>query len=64
MNISLDAAHCNTGKGGDSMATYAVTCANCQHQRSFPTQQLADADAAAHSRENPTHTAKVHKERR
>ncbi len=44
------------------MATYAVTCANCIHQRSFPTQQLADTDAPAHSRANPTHTVKVHRE--
>jgi hypothetical protein len=44
------------------MATYAVTCANCIHQRSFPTQQLADTDAAAHSRANPTYTVKVQRE--
>jgi len=47
---------------GSSMATYAVTCANCIHQRSFPTQQLADTNAPAHSRANPTHTVKVHRE--
>jgi|HubBroStandDraft_6_1064221.scaffolds.fasta_scaffold7538348_1 hypothetical protein len=44
------------------MAIYAVTCANCQHQASFPTQELADADAAAHSRANLKHTVKVHRE--
>ena len=45
------------------MATYAVTCTNCIHQRSFPTKQLADADATAHSRANPKQTVKVHQER-
>lgn len=45
------------------MAAYAVTCANCLHQRSFPTRVQANADAAVHAQENPTHSVEVHQER-
>ncbi len=45
------------------MATFAVTCANCLHQRTFPTQEQASEDAAAHAQANPTHSPMVHQER-
>jgi hypothetical protein len=45
------------------MASYAVTCATCKYQRSCPTRERAQADAAVHADANPTHSVGVHQER-
>ncbi len=44
------------------MPTYSVTCTHCLHQRSFPTQVQARADADAHAKANPSHSPKVTEE--
>ena len=38
---------------------YSVICTSCLYQQAYPTRREADTDAAAHLRDNPTHSVTV-----
>ncbi len=42
---------------------YVVICSSCLHRRPYLNRWEADVDAAAHRRDNPTHSVTVVEER-